>query len=339
MFEEHNENEILDCIKEQSMIDIKTIDTFNEYKDRYNFDLYHQRDFVWDNFTKSNLIISLLTNHNVPLFVVNMRDNQFRFIDGKNRANAILQFYNNKYPLNKKIKLIRYNGKTYNLREMYFRDFPSELAELLKSKTIKLEVYHNLTDKEEAENILRLNSGVKMTGISKARLNSYGVLLPIVGKITTSELFIRKVNIRESDRIKSKIDEKIVFSLIAKECGILVNDNFEVMVRNIEESSNFTNDLIENINQNLDYLNLAIPMKVKYLNSSWIIPIYQIVKKYKNTLNERDFYSLMNEIFNNHYNDIHVEGDWNNNNALNERIRLLDIECESIVRKDNVEVG
>ena len=60
-----------------------------------------------------------------------------------------------------------------------------------------------------------------------------------------------------------------------------------------------------------------------------------MVKKYKEVLSEREFYVLMNEVFNNYYDDIHVEGDWNNNNALNERIRLLDIECGEKVNNED----
>lgn len=328
----------------QTLLDTPSVERFVGQSSIYNLDFYLQRGNAWTNEQRSKLIHSLLLNYPIPTLIFCKYGDIYNVIDGKQRSTTIIWYVQNKFALHENTENIILSDVStseqteYVIKGMYFRDLPQQVKSHLLTRIIKVEICSNLNEKQQSELLYRLNNGTAIKKLDKAKIVAYNTVTPIVLKIKESDLFTRKVNIRESDKQKTKIDEKLIFSLIGKECGLIVNDNFEVMVKNIEESDNFTEELIENINQNLEYLNLAMPTKVKYLNSSWFIPVYQMVKKYKDTLNERDFYSLMNEVFNNHYNDIHVEGDWNNNNALNERIRLLEIECNCVVRKDDVAV-
>ena len=67
-----------------------------------------QRPLVWTLLQKQELILSILKGNKLPYmaFVMNDDTNVYQVIDGKQRLNAILEFGNNKFPL-------EVDGKTY----------------------------------------------------------------------------------------------------------------------------------------------------------------------------------------------------------------------------------
>ena len=212
-------------------------------------------------------------------------DNEMRFVDGKQRATTILSYINNEYPLAEEIKDIEINymdgtSKVYDLRGKKFNELPLGLNNHLRTRVIDIRQFDNLSNEQEAMVIRLLNNGSAMNGIAKARLNSYDTILPFVVKLKENDFFRRKVNIAKSHKEKFKLDEKVIYNLIAYECGIEISDNIEYIVSKIKESKLFNEKVRGQISEVVEYLNRVFPTQAKFLNTTNIIPIYVICKEY-----------------------------------------------------------
>ena len=316
-----------------------SIEQFYMNRDNYNFEIEFQRGVVWTNLQKSELIISLLIGMYIPPLVVNKVDNEMRFVDGKQRATTILSYINNEYPLAEEIKDIEINymdgtSKVYDLRGKKFNELPLELNNHLRTRVIDMRQFDNLSNEQEAMVIRLLNNGSAMNGIAKARLNSYDTILPFVVKLKENDFFRRKVNIAKSHKEKFKLDEKVIYNLIAYECNIEISDNIEYIVSKIKESKLFNEKVRGQISEVVEYLNRAFPTQSKILNTINIIPIYAIVKEYVDTIDERNFYNMLANIFNEDNRLKEVKGEWNSNKAIIERIDILKEICVDKLREN-----
>ena len=305
-----------------------SIEQFYMNRDNYNFEIEFQRGVVWTNLQKSELIISLLIGMYIPPLVVNKVGNEMRFVDGKQRATTILSYINNEYPLAEEIKDIEINymdgtSKVYDLRGKKFNELPLELNNHLRTRVIDMRQFDNLSNEQEAMVIRLLNNGSAMNGIAKARLNSYDTILPFVIRLKDNDFFRRKVNIAKSHKEKFKLDEKVIYNLIAYECNIEISDNIESVVNKIKEiglSQEDRDKIVEVIN----YLNRSFPTSEKFLNSKNIIPIYMIGKQNVGILEERKFYEIIVNIFKDEDKGLkEIKGEWNSCKAVTERIKIL----------------
>ena len=305
-----------------------SIEQFYMNRDNYNFEIEFQRGVVWTNLQKSELIISLLIGMYIPPLVVNKVGNEMRFVDGKQRATTILSYINNEYPLAEEIKDIEINymdrtSKVYDLRGKKFNELPLELNNHLRTRVIDMRQFDNLSNEQEAMVIRLLNNGSAMNGIAKARLNSYDTILPFVVKLKENDFFRRKVNIAKSHKEKFKLDEKVIYNLIAYECNIEISDNIEYIVSKIKESKLFNETVRKQISNVIEYLNRAFPTQSKILNTTNIIPIYVTAKEYIDKMEERNFYSLIMDVFEDGDRLKGIKGEWNSNKAIVERIDTL----------------
>lgn len=72
---------------------------FDVYLESKQFNL--QRPLVWTLMQKQELIWSILMGRPIPnISAINLFDNTWQIIDGKQRLSTILQFYTNKFPIN-----------------------------------------------------------------------------------------------------------------------------------------------------------------------------------------------------------------------------------------------
>ena len=91
--------QVVDFVKEKMWINIRP-----EY----------QRRLVWDKSKKSRFIESLLMNIPVPpIFLFECELNRYEVMDGQQRINSILEFYDNSLPLTGLEKWDDLNGRTY----------------------------------------------------------------------------------------------------------------------------------------------------------------------------------------------------------------------------------
>lgn len=96
----------------------------------------YQRNYIW-NITKAiNLIETVLINGEIPPITVIRKDNKMEIIDGRQRYETLLKFYNNEFPL--KICGLQ---KLKDLRNLYYKDLPKNLKTIFEEYKLKITLY------------------------------------------------------------------------------------------------------------------------------------------------------------------------------------------------------
>ena len=108
----------------------------------------YQRDYVWDMKDKEYLLESIFENIDIGKFVlIDLGDEywtrgySYEILDGKQRLNAIIEFYENRFP---------YKGKYYN-------DLSNEDKQKIKSHNISLAKMENMDKKTIMKYFISLN--------------------------------------------------------------------------------------------------------------------------------------------------------------------------------------
>ena len=91
----------------------------------------------------------------------------------------------------------------------------------------------------------------------------------------------------------------------------------------IKESKLFNEKVRGQISEVVEYLNRVFPTQAKFLNPTNIIPIYAIAKEYVDKMEERNFYSLIMNVFEDGDRLKGIKEQWNSNKAIMERIDTL----------------
>ena len=95
---------------------------------KINYKPNYQRNFVWNVVKCTNLIETILINGEVPPITMIKNQNEIRIIDGRQRYETLLRFYNNQFKLKEsglqKERLKALRGKSYeelpqNLRKIF----------------------------------------------------------------------------------------------------------------------------------------------------------------------------------------------------------------------------
>lgn len=130
----------LEKLYNASKVEIKdyTLEKLFEAKDEKVtiVDCGYQREFMWDNVQSSNLVETVLLNSLIPPFII-MEDKEKRIIiDGKQRYESLLRFYQNKFAL--KLK-----GLTVlkDLYDKYYNDLPTNARTIFNEYKIKALCY------------------------------------------------------------------------------------------------------------------------------------------------------------------------------------------------------
>lgn len=101
-----------------------------------------QRDFVWTLEQKQELIWSILKGRSIPeLAFINLWDDTWQVIDGKQRLSTMIGFYENKFPLH-------IDGKEY-----YLKDLPKDYQYTINSFTFRYSVIHENKENDYDDDI------------------------------------------------------------------------------------------------------------------------------------------------------------------------------------------
>ena len=143
----------------------KTISFFDfGYKNNnINLDPKYQRGQVWCNDGKIFLINSLLSGISIPPIILNQKDintEKYDVIDGKQRLTTILDFINNKFPLNINNKQIYFDNIPENITD---NDdvciFDESYREYFKQIEVQVTFYIALDEIKQREIFERINYG------------------------------------------------------------------------------------------------------------------------------------------------------------------------------------
>lgn len=161
-----------------------------------------QRNNVWNNRQKCELIESILMGLPLPILYFKQQDNStYVVVDGKQRLSALFEFLDNRFQL-KNLKILQFlNGK-------YFKDLSEELG-VYQSQLEDYQVYSHIILPPTPDKILfdifdRVNRGG--TKLNKQEIRNalyHGKGLDMIKKITESEEF------QESTRIEHAKDARM----------------------------------------------------------------------------------------------------------------------------------
>lgn len=140
-------------------------------------DLAHiiQRGFAWTKVNKSALIESSILGYPIPPVFAKrdvQRGKTYVVMDGKQRVNTIKEFMLNEFTLSPLSPLTFFDedqGRetTIDISGKKFRDLPLSLQNHLKTCSLDVVYFDNLTPSEEREMFKRLNAGKPLSAKSK----------------------------------------------------------------------------------------------------------------------------------------------------------------------------
>ena len=134
------------------------------FEENYNLKPEYQRKFVWDTVRKSRLIESFIINIPIPpIFLYEIEYSKYEVMDGQQRVNTILDYYNDKFSLSGLEIWKELNGKKY-----------SELPEDIKAGIDRRYLSAIILLKESSKDIF---SEQKMKQFVFERLNTGGLRL------------------------------------------------------------------------------------------------------------------------------------------------------------------
>ena len=165
------------------------VNMFKE-KGRLKDDPEYQRGNVWGDDRKSKLIESLIMNVPIPPIYLFERDyNQYEILDGKQRINAIVEFYSNGYLLEGLDVWTGLNGKRYEDLTATFKNALNR--SYISSIIIMKESTNNDTNTPLVRTIFeRLNSGgVALTTQESRNALMAGKFNDMCKRLASTELF------------------------------------------------------------------------------------------------------------------------------------------------------
>lgn len=148
---------------DRSLIDLSIKNFIDDYIYRIDLDADYQREKIWSKKDKQKLLDSILRDIDIPkLYLVELKDNKqfdYECIDGKQRMNALLNFY--KPGLNEESALkVRHYDKEYTYKE-FKTSFPAD-AKKIDNYLLSFVIYKPLDDEYVRVIFKRLQLGIPL---------------------------------------------------------------------------------------------------------------------------------------------------------------------------------
>lgn len=225
------------------------------------FDNAIQRGYVWDKKRASLLIDSVLREYPVPpiftikteekITVRNKEVSIYDCIDGKQRSTTFKLFMENAFKLEGLEPIIQSDGSEIDINGLTFEELDEEMQDAIKSYTLTVYYFSDITDDEVAEMMSRLNNGKVLTGTENARIKAKQ--LDTIKELASHNLL---ANYLTEKAIKGYANEDIVikFALLLNEQTDLSNKN----VREAYETYNFGESTCRSITDTMDFVLEAI---------------------------------------------------------------------------------
>lgn len=225
------------------------------------FDNAIQRGYVWDKKRASLLIDSVLREYPVPpIFTIKTEEkikvkskevSVYDCIDGKQRSTTFKLFMENAFKLEGLEPIIQSDGSEIDINGLTFEELDEEMQDAIKSYTLTVYYFSDITDEEVAEMMSRLNNGKVLTGTENARIKAKQ--LDTIKELASHNLL---TNYLTEKAIKGYVNEDIVikFALLLSDQTELSNKN----VREAYETYNFGESTCSSIIDTMDFVLEAI---------------------------------------------------------------------------------
>lgn len=144
-------------------------------KGEMKFDNERQRGYVWDKKRKSLLIHSMIYGYPIPAFFFIKDGKVYDCMDGKQRCNAIFEFMHDLFPLTD-IPVIEeeIDGEIVevDINGLRFTQLSEEVQDIIKSYSLLIYYYEDISDDEISELFFRLNNGKALTSTEITRVKA-----------------------------------------------------------------------------------------------------------------------------------------------------------------------
>lgn len=205
---------------EVNTFDPKTLAWWFDERENIDFDPpYQRRGNIWSEFDKQFLLDSILNGYDIPKIYVadfsfgnsslNRSGKQFAIIDGKQRLNAIFDFFDGRLVLAKNFVWSR--DPNLRLGGLSYKDLLGNHPKVAsKFANSSLSVMRVITDEEAKINELfvRLNKGKSLTG-AELRNAMGGVVPNLIRDIAAHQFFMQNIAFatkrRQSDNVAAKL--------------------------------------------------------------------------------------------------------------------------------------
>jgi hypothetical protein len=314
----------------------KTMSAKGIFRDRekFNFNNVIQRGDVWNNQKRSLLIHSMLADFPIPAIFAQDAENQLHVMDGKQRLTTIIRFLNDEFSLHENTP--EFQGK--EIAGLKFSELEEEKQDRIKDFSFLIYYFRNMTEKERDEMFLRLNNGKSLSKIELVRVEAGQEFMEYVRELSKNPFFMN-CNITDLARAKFT-DEEIVLQciLMATEDGVngLSGSALSETV-NIIKQQGLTADEKENIEQTIEFLNVAFVEKVKFLKKVNIPIIFYIALHNRENMNATDFAFAMQEFFKNPSEEYREACSAGSAKAENVAIRVQELEDYLMSKQGNTE--
>lgn len=268
----------------------RALDKIYKRRDRYEIPDW-QRDEVWQDDKKQQLIDSILRGWKLPKFYfvkTNEEPEEFEVVDGQQRLTAIFEFFDNQ------LRLSAHSAKEFG-GDLY-RDLHSDVSDAFDDFEIEYDEISEATEQELKGFFQRLQQGLPLT--SSEKLNAvHSSLRNFCRQMVKHEFFATKI--RFADKRYAYFDVASKVAAIEIE-GLETGLRFDDIKAVFEGQASFSarSAVGKRIMETLDFLNRAFPPKSAELRNRSLVQSFatlasQIVRSGKSTGYEAKFYSFV----------------------------------------------
>ena len=242
----------------------RALDKVYKRRDRYEIPDW-QREEVWDDGTKQELIDSILRGWRLPKFYLVLTNNNpeaFEVVDGQQRLNAIWEFFNNELALSPDSDSLTGGARLY-------RELPDQLADRFDDYEIDYDQIEDASEKDLKEFFQRLQQGLRLT--SSEKLNS------VHSRLTD---FCRRLAEHPFFREKTSVSPRRYgyFDIVAKVAALRIDGmdaglRYDDLKRTFESQQSFSDSsaVAKRLFQTLDVLDLIFPVRDARLRNRTIV--------------------------------------------------------------------
>jgi len=241
----------------------RALDKIYKRRDRYEIPDW-QREEVWDDTKKQQLIDSILRGWKLPKFYflkTSEEPEEFEVVDGQQRMAAIFDFFDNNLSLSAQSAKM-FKGNSYN-------ELPSTISDAFDDFEIEYDEITQASEQELKEFFQRLQQGLPLT--SSEKLNAvHSNLRNFCRDVAKHEFF--KKSVIFSDKRYAYFDvaaKAVAIAIEGPDTGL----RFDDLKQLFETQSNFSNQsaAARRIRATLDYLRRAFPTKSDVLRNRSIV--------------------------------------------------------------------
>lgn len=258
-------------------------------RDNFKVDETYQRPpDAWSNKDKQCFIDTILRNEPVPLFFINEKDEDGKkvnyIVDGQQRINCILDFYDGKIALSKVFSAPELDGKKY-------KDLPSKLQDKFLDYSLAFKMMSNYDDERVRMIFSRLQRG-KALRIGEKLNAKPGKIVEVMRKIANHDFIAKSIGIK-GQRYQTYEDvARIMYfeKFGAKKCGTdEINEFFDTY-----KDLDFDSVVYKKVINVLNYLLKCFPAdpgNYQYFNKHvWVLTVYTAISELKDgyALNEKE---------------------------------------------------